>query len=105
MQETTSAIDVLEVISKIIFGIFILVLLVDSLMSNHQSSPLARKFKSLGNMNGMHKSQIIKIVGEPNAINEISTGELLHWISPGYRISVKFDANDIYAGILAENTY
>ncbi len=80
-------------------------LLVDTLMSKSQTSPLARKFKSLGNMNGMHKSQIIKVVGEPNAVNEITRGELLHWISPGYRISVKFDANEIYAGILSENSY
>lgn len=68
----------------------------------HKTQALAHNFKALGDMTGIHKDVIIAKVGAPNAINAMYGGELLQWVSPGYRIAIKFDTNGNFVGIQSE---
>ena len=68
-----------------------------------KTNNLSGKFKSLGNMTGMMKEDIIKQVGLPNATTVIAGGQLLQWSSTGYHISIKFTNEGLFMGIMSEH--
>jgi hypothetical protein len=65
---------------------------------------LAVKFQSLGDMTGKTLSQIVSIVGPPNARSFMAHSQVLYqWHATGYHIALLFDANEKMIRISSEH--
>ena len=79
-----------------------------ALLAVSRSSPcksgraLSRRFQRLGNMTGKSKSEIIEEVGAPSAVSYQVRGQLVQWQAPGYHIALRFDEQEMFAGIVHE---
>jgi len=55
---------------------------------------LQRKFVQLGDLKGMTKEQLLKVVGQPSSITHAPDyHEVYQWILPGYHIAIVFKSN------------
>jgi len=70
--------------------------------SSLSARALSGRFRHLGNMTGKSKADIIKVVGAPSSVSYMGRTQLLQWQVPGYHIALKFDANEMFAGITHE---
>lgn len=53
---------------------------------------LARKFAKAGPLAGKTKTEIIALVGPPNAVSVMPQGKTLNqWLRPGYHIALLFE--------------
>lgn len=62
------------------------------------------QFIALGTLTGMTRDDIVAKTGPPNSISAMPDGSLCQWMRPGYHMAIRFDANDIFAGISHEST-
>lgn len=63
---------------------------------------LQNKFINFGDLRGMHKDELIQLVGPPQSISAIDdTKILLQWMATGYLIALIFE-KDICQGVNQE---
>jgi hypothetical protein len=60
---------------------------------------LSWRLRSLGNIMGMERSEMVKRLGAPNAISTGAGFTLLQWQCPGYHVALKFAADESCLGI------
>jgi hypothetical protein len=86
----------------LIVTLLIFVLLANSGKGRGNARGLSRRFQALGNMYGKSKDQIVEAVGEPTSVSFIGRAKLMQWQVPGYHIALRFDEDDMFAGITHE---
>ena len=63
---------------------------------------LASRFRSLGNMTGKTKQEIVAAAGVPSSVSQMGDGvTLLQWQATGYHIAIRFK-DDVFDGITHE---
>lgn len=89
----------MEYILLSIVGGFFLFYLIGQLVSL-PGKVLADKFKSLGDMKGMHISKLENEVGGCQSVQNVDGYPMRTWVNGGYSITIGFDGNDnVYAVI------
>jgi len=84
----------------IITGVVIIIII--RVAVRQPARELQKKFVSLGNMQGMTKTEIISHCGKFSGISYIEGGTVCVWQRPGYRISLVFDSQDKVVRIASE---
>lgn len=79
----------------ILFGIY-------TFIQKMPAQNLARKFKELGDMKGMHYDDIVTAVGPCTAKRNIEGGSVCVWSTNGYTLSLVFDTENRVLGIDTE---
>ena len=69
---------------------------------------LMKRFKAVGTMTGMSRTEIFAVVGPSNSTSTLFGGQLDQWLlvsSRGsYHVAINFDQEDIFAGISHESS-
>ena len=64
---------------------------------------LHARFRSLGDMRGMTRAQIVAVVGNPSSISAAASGnQLLQWITTGCRVALLFGPDDKFIAVTHE---
>jgi hypothetical protein len=63
---------------------------------------VSRRFRALGNLYGKSKREIIDAVGAPSSVSYLGRTQLVQWNTRGYHIALRFDENEMFAGIQHE---
>lgn len=84
-----------------ILGGIVLYAVINSVVRSPGRS-LAKKFVSLGNIQGKSYREVVAVCGNPTAMSSTENGKLCQWMATGYHIALLFDEEDKCVGITHE---
>jgi hypothetical protein len=85
------------------FLLFLIWFFWKSVYDQSQSNTLISSFNKLGDLSGKTKSQIEEKVGQASIVNRSGDGGLICiWSSPNFNISIAFNENEEFTGIINE---
>ncbi len=99
--EIRTKIILMQIIPIVLGGLFLYLII--HFVVRMPGYALAKKFKALGNMNGMQLNQLVSKVGKYSAIRNLPDGgKVCVWQATGYMISLVIDKDDIVLKIGSE---